>query len=111
MGPSGLRTRHPGKELRNNVGKVPRAAEAGSNLQRLLERGYKPKERRARWDWRMSPQERRRRSNVLPGGGIRLPDGGNAPTSGKGTLGLGESRRSRSSYNFGQTDERRCDSQ
>ena len=37
MGPSGLRTRHPGKEVRNNVGKVPRAAEAGSNLQRPRE--------------------------------------------------------------------------
>jgi hypothetical protein len=31
--------RHPGRIHRDNVGKVPPAAGAGSNLQRLLERG------------------------------------------------------------------------
>jgi len=30
---------------------------SGSNLQRLPQRGEKPKEGRARWDWRMSPYE------------------------------------------------------
>jgi hypothetical protein len=44
-----------GKTLRDNVGKIPVAAGPGSNLHRLLERGYKPKEGRATRDWRMSP--------------------------------------------------------
>ena len=44
-----------GKIRKNNVGRVPVAAGAGDNLQRLLARGQKPKEGRATWDWRMSP--------------------------------------------------------
>jgi hypothetical protein len=44
-----------GQIRRNNVGKIPVAAGAGSNLHRLLKRGQLPKERRATWDWRMSP--------------------------------------------------------
>jgi hypothetical protein len=41
----------------NNVGKVPGAAGPGKHLQRLLERGQKPKQRRVQWDWRVSPYE------------------------------------------------------
>ena len=39
----------------DNVGKIPLAAGAGSDLRRLFERSEKLKERRARGDWRMSP--------------------------------------------------------
>src|SRR5262245_8570263 len=35
---------------------------------------------RAKWDWRMSPYERRRRSNVLRESDTRLPNRGNAET-------------------------------
>jgi hypothetical protein len=45
----------PGKILGDNVGKIPLAAGAGSDLRRLLEPSEKLKERRARGDWRMSP--------------------------------------------------------
>jgi hypothetical protein len=43
-----------GKIRRDNVGKIPLAAGAGSNLQGLLKRDLESKERRARWVWRMS---------------------------------------------------------
>ena len=48
--PRDRRGRGPGTQgriHRDNVGKVPPAAGAGRNLQRLLERGFRPKERRA----------------------------------------------------------------
>ena len=77
MGPSGQGTRHLGKDLQNRVGKSPLAAGAGSNLQRLSDRGEEPKEGRARRVWRMSPYEQGTGSNVLGGGGPRLPMGGN----------------------------------
>ena len=44
-----------GKILGDNVGKIPLAAGAGSDLRRLLERSEKLKEGRSRGDWRMSP--------------------------------------------------------
>jgi hypothetical protein len=44
-----------GQICRDNVGIIPVAAGAGSNLRRLHERGQKPKSRRATRDWRMSP--------------------------------------------------------
>jgi hypothetical protein len=44
-----------GKILGDNVGKIPLAAVAGSDLRRLFERSAKLKERRASGDWRMSP--------------------------------------------------------
>src|ERR1700682_461775 len=66
-----------GKICRDRVGKKPLAAGAGSNLQRLSDRGEKPKEGRARGVWRMSPYEQGTGSNVLGGGGSRLPLGGN----------------------------------
>jgi hypothetical protein len=44
-----------GQICRDNVGRIPVAAGAGSNLRRLHERGQKPKSRRATRDWRMSP--------------------------------------------------------
>jgi hypothetical protein len=46
-----------GKIRRDNVGKVPWVAGAGSNLQRLLKRGEQLKERRAQRDWRMGLYE------------------------------------------------------
>ena len=63
--------------MQNRVGKMPLAAGAGSNLQRLSDRGEEPKEGRARRVWRMSPYEQGTGSNVLGGGGPRLPMGGN----------------------------------
>jgi hypothetical protein len=66
-----------GKICRDRVGKNPLAAGAGSNLQRLSDQGEKSKEGRARRVWRMSPYEQGTRSNVLGGGGSRLPMGGN----------------------------------
>ena len=54
---------------RDNIGKIPLAAGAGNNLQRLLAIGHKPKERRGRWDWHMSSYERRRRGNARRGDG------------------------------------------
>jgi hypothetical protein len=66
-----------GKICRDRVGKNPLVAGAGSNLQRLSDRGEEPKEGRARRVWRMSPYERGTGSNVLGGGGPRLPMGGN----------------------------------
>ena len=66
-----------GKICRDRVGKNPLAAGAGSNLQRLSERGEEPKEGRASRVWRMSPYEPGTGSNVLGGGGSRLPTGGN----------------------------------
>jgi hypothetical protein len=47
-GPLGHGLRHLRKDSQNNVGKVPLAAGAGSNLQRLLKRGEQPKKRRTR---------------------------------------------------------------
>jgi hypothetical protein len=43
MGPPGQGTRQPRKDSQNNVEKIPMAAGASSNLQRLLERGEEPK--------------------------------------------------------------------
>jgi hypothetical protein len=40
MGPPWQGTRQPRKDTQNNVEKVPLAAGAGSNLRRLLARGY-----------------------------------------------------------------------
>jgi hypothetical protein len=53
MGPPGQGTRQLRKESQNNVEKIPMAAGASSNLQRLLERGEEPKQRRATRDWHM----------------------------------------------------------
>jgi hypothetical protein len=53
MGPPGQGTRQPRKESQNNVEKIPMAAGASSNLQRLLKRGEEPKQRRATRDWHM----------------------------------------------------------
>ena len=39
MGPPGQGTKQPRKDSQNNVEKIPLAAGASSNLQRLLERG------------------------------------------------------------------------
>ena len=47
MGPPGQGTRQPRKDSQNNVEKIPMAAGASSNLQRLLKRGEEPKQRRA----------------------------------------------------------------
>src|SRR6516164_3720102 len=44
-----------------------------------------PKEERAQWERRMSQYERRRRSNVLPGDGSRLPNGGNTRVGQRGS--------------------------
>jgi hypothetical protein len=41
VGPPGHGTRHLRKDSQNNVGKIPLAAGAGSNLRRLHERGQK----------------------------------------------------------------------
>ena len=53
--PSWQRPKHHRKDSQDNVGKILVAAGPGSNLHRLLERGYQPKEGRATRDWRMSP--------------------------------------------------------
>jgi hypothetical protein len=53
-----------GKIRGDNVGKVPLAAGAGSNLQRLALRCYKHEGCESRWDWHMSPSERRREGNA-----------------------------------------------
>ena len=45
--PSWQRPKHHRKDSQDNVGKILVAAGAGSTLQRLLERGDEPKERRA----------------------------------------------------------------
>jgi hypothetical protein len=73
--------------LPNNGEKILVAAGGGSNLQRLLERGEEPKERRATQDWRMSPHERGRRGNALSRGGTHPCDGGN-PEIGQRDSGL-----------------------
>jgi len=44
-----------GKIFRDNVGKLPWAAGAEYDLQRLFERGSMPKEERAQREWHMSP--------------------------------------------------------
>ena len=69
----------------DNVGKLPWAAGTGYNLQGLSKQGQKPKEGRAQRERRMSPYERRRRSNVLPGDGSRLPNGGNTRVGQRGS--------------------------
>jgi hypothetical protein len=69
----------------DNVGKLPWAAGTGYNLQGLSKRGQKPKEERAQRERRMSPYERRRRSNVLSGDGSRLPNGGNTRVGQRGS--------------------------
>ena len=69
----------------DNVGKLPWAAGTGYNLQGLSKQGQKPKEERAQRERRMSPYERRRRSNVLPGDGSRLPNGGNTRVGQRGS--------------------------
>src|ERR1035441_3012940 len=56
-----------GRIRRDNVGKIPLAAGAGSNLRRLLVRGQEPKARRGKWDWRMSPWYRRRKGPGIRG--------------------------------------------
>jgi len=45
----GMCNRITGKLLRDNVGKNPLAAGAGSNLQSFLERDQKSKQRKTRW--------------------------------------------------------------
>ena len=47
-----------GKIHRDNIGKIPVAAGAGSNLQDSSYEAQKPKEGRANRDWRMSSYER-----------------------------------------------------
>jgi hypothetical protein len=69
----------------DNVGKLPWAAGTGNNLQGLSKRGQKPKEERAQRERRMSPHERRRRSNVLSGDGSRFPHGGNTRVGQRGS--------------------------
>jgi hypothetical protein len=75
-----------GKIFRDNVGKLPWAAGAEYDLQRLFERGSMPKEERAQREWHMSPYERG------PGGNAprrrwtrRLPNGGNTKVGQRGS--------------------------
>jgi|SRR5215471_17223107 len=65
MGPPGQGTRQPRKDSQNNVEKIPMAAAASSNLQRLLEQGQEPKQ------------------NFLPGPGLIEP--GVTPRKGLGS--------------------------
>ena len=53
--PPGYGVQHPRNDSQNNVGKLPRAAGTGYNLQGLSKRGQKLKEERAQRERRMSP--------------------------------------------------------
>jgi hypothetical protein len=52
------------KTRRDNVGKVPLAAGAGSNLQRLTLRRLRPEGCESFWDWHVSPFEQRQGGNA-----------------------------------------------
>jgi hypothetical protein len=84
MGPS-IR----GRIRRDNVGKLPWAAGAEYNLQRLFERGSRPKEERAQGEWHMTPYERGLWGNALRGDGSHISPIEVTPSWAKGLRALG----------------------
>jgi hypothetical protein len=72
------------KGCRDHVGKVPDPAGTGKNLQRPCADGTTGGARRGR-DWRMSPYERRRRGNALPGDPRGRPSGSHTPGGQRGS--------------------------
>jgi len=81
-GNGGYSQRKPTAHRVSSTRKVPPAAGAGRNLQRLLERGLGRRRGErvgsANESVRAKTGELRPGSNVLAGGGTRLPDQGNA---------------------------------
>jgi hypothetical protein len=82
-GTAGYGSKRLRKGYRDNVGKGPVAAEAGSNLQGLRVNGNGDMERGR--VWHMSPYERRRRGNALPGGRSGRPDWSNTLVGQRGS--------------------------
>ena len=85
LGAAGVEVQTRGERLAEiTSGRAWAQQGAGSNLQRPSVRGIAE----AGWRvevWRMSPYERRRRGNALPGGSSSLPRGGNTGTWQRGS--------------------------